>query len=63
MRSVAAARQQASTEVTDTWKDAAKNVDSAAANVDGSFKDLNDASVRAVETSIVIVVVCRLAGD
>ena len=39
---VAAARQQASTEVTDTQKDAAKNVDSAAANVDGSSKDLND---------------------
>jgi hypothetical protein len=44
---VAAARQQASTEVTDARKDAAKNVDSAAANVDGSSKDLNDASAKA----------------
>ena len=44
---VAAARQQASTEVMDARKDAAKNVDSAAANVDGSSKDLNDASARA----------------
>jgi len=44
---VAAARQQASTEVTDTRKDAAKNVDSAAANVDGSSKDLNEGSARA----------------
>jgi hypothetical protein len=44
---VASARQQASTEVTDTQKDAAKNVDSAAANVDGSSKDLTDASARA----------------
>ena len=44
---VAAARQQASTELTDTRKDAARNVDNAAANVDGSSKDLNDASARA----------------
>jgi hypothetical protein len=44
---VAAARQQASTEVTNTRKDAAKNVDSAAANVNGSPKDLNDVSARA----------------
>jgi hypothetical protein len=44
---VAAARQQASTEVADTRKDAAKNVDSAAAKADGSSKDLNDASARA----------------
>jgi hypothetical protein len=44
---VAAARQQASTEVTDARKDAAKNVDSAAANVDGSSKDLIVASARA----------------
>jgi hypothetical protein len=43
---VAAARQQASTELTDARKDAAKKVDSAAANVDGSSKDLNDASAR-----------------
>jgi membrane-bound lytic murein transglycosylase B len=39
---VAAARQQASIEVTDAQKDAAKNVDSAAANADGSSKDLNN---------------------
>jgi hypothetical protein len=39
---VAAARQQASTEVMDARKDAAKNVDSAAANADGSSKNLND---------------------
>jgi hypothetical protein len=44
---VAAARQQASTEVTDARKDAAKNVGSAAANVDGSSKDVNDASAKA----------------
>jgi hypothetical protein len=44
---VAAARQQASTEMTDARKDAAKNIDNAAANVDGSSKDLNVASARA----------------
>jgi hypothetical protein len=44
---VAEARQQASTEVTDTRKDVAKNVDSVAANVDGSSKDLSDASAKA----------------
>lgn len=43
---VAAARQQASTEVTDARKDAARTVDSAAANADGSSKDLNDAAAR-----------------
>ena len=43
---VAAARQQASTEVTDARKDAAKNVDSATANADGSSKDLNDVGAR-----------------
>jgi hypothetical protein len=43
---VAAARQQASTEVTDARKDAAKNVDSAAANGDGTSKELNDAGAR-----------------
>jgi hypothetical protein len=43
---VAAARQQASTEVMDARKDAAKNVDSAAANADGSSKDLNDVGAR-----------------
>jgi len=54
---VAAARQQASTEVTDTRKDAAKNVDSAAAN--GSSKDLNDASARAAYD----VAVAQADGD
>jgi uncharacterized cupredoxin-like copper-binding protein len=39
---VAAARQQASTEVTD----ATKNVDSAAANAENSSKDLNDVGAR-----------------
>jgi hypothetical protein len=43
---VAAARQQASAEVTDARKDAAKNVDSAAANADGSSKDLNEVGAR-----------------
>jgi len=43
---VAAARQQASTEVTDARKDAAKNVDTAAANADGSSKDRNDVGAR-----------------
>jgi hypothetical protein len=43
---VAAARQQASTEVTDARKDAAKNVDSAAANADGSSKDVNEVGAR-----------------
>ena len=56
---VAAARQQASTEVTDAQKDAAKNVDSAAANVDGSTKDLNDASARAAYD----VAVAQADGD
>jgi hypothetical protein len=54
---VAAARQQASTEVTDTH--AATNVDSAAANVDGSSKDLNDASARAAYD----VAVAQADGD
>jgi hypothetical protein len=54
---VAAARQQASTEVTDTRKDAAKNVDSVAAN--GSSKDLNDASARAAYD----VAVAQADGD
>ena len=44
---VAAARQQASTEVSDTRRDAAKNVDAVAANVDGSSKDFNVATARA----------------
>src|ERR1700677_3022593 len=43
---VAAARQQASTEVTDARTDAANNVDRAAANADGSSKDLNDVGAR-----------------
>src|ERR1700722_9595549 len=43
---LAAARQQASTEVTDARKDAAKNIDSAAENADGSSKDLNNVSAR-----------------
>jgi hypothetical protein len=43
---VAAARQQASTEVTDARTDAAKNVDGASANADGSSKDLNDVGAR-----------------
>ena len=54
---VAAARQQASTEVTDTRKDAAKNVDSAAAN--GSSKELNDASAKATYD----VAVAQADGD
>jgi hypothetical protein len=56
---VAAARQQASTEVTDAQKEAAKNVDSAAANVDGSSKDLSDASARAAYD----VAVAKADGD
>jgi hypothetical protein len=42
---VAAARQQASTEVTDARHDAAKNPDSAA-NANGSPKNLNDVGAR-----------------
>jgi nickel-dependent lactate racemase len=56
---VAAARQQASTEMTDTRKDAAKNVDSAAAKVDGSSKDLNEANARAAYD----VAVAQADGD
>ena len=56
---VAAARQQASTEVMDARKDAVKNVDSAAANVDGSSKDLNEASARAAYD----VAVAQADGD
>ena len=56
---VAAARQQASTEVTDAQKDAAKNVDSAAANADGSSKDLKDAGAR----SAYDVAVAQADGD
>jgi nickel-dependent lactate racemase len=43
---VAAARQQASTEVTDARKDAAQTVDKAAANADGSSKDLNEVDAK-----------------
>jgi peptidoglycan hydrolase CwlO-like protein len=43
---VAEARQQATTEVTEARKDAEKNVDSAAAKVDGSSKNLNDVDAR-----------------
>lgn len=56
---VAAARQQATTEVTDTRRDAAKNVDSAAANVDSSSKDLNEANARAAYD----VAVAQADGD
>ena len=56
---VAAARQQAATEVTDARKDATKSVDNAAANVDGSSKDLNDASARAAYD----VAVAQADGD
>jgi hypothetical protein len=43
---VAAARQQASTELTDARKDAAKNVDSAVTNADGSSKGIDDVGAR-----------------
>ena len=43
---VAAARQQASTEVTEARVDAAKHLDSAASNADGSSKNLNDVDAR-----------------
>lgn len=56
---VAAAQQQASTEVTNTRKDAAEKVDSAAANVDGSSKDGNDASAKAAYD----VTVAQADGD
>ena len=56
---VAAAQQQASIEVADARKDAAKNVDRAAANVDGSSKDLNDASAKAAYD----VAVAQADGD
>jgi hypothetical protein len=42
---VAEARQQASTELTDARKDAAKNVDGSA-NADGSSKDRNDVGAK-----------------
>jgi nickel-dependent lactate racemase len=56
---VAAARQQASAEVTDTRNEAAKNVASAAADADGSSKDLNDASAKAAYD----VAVAQADGD
>jgi nickel-dependent lactate racemase len=56
---VAAARQQASTEVSDTRRDAAKNVDAVAANVDGSSKDFNVATARAAYD----VAVAQADGD
>jgi hypothetical protein len=43
---VATARQQASTEVTEARKDAANNVDNAAANTDGSSKNLSEVGAR-----------------
>lgn len=43
---VAAARQQASSEVTDARRDASKHLDSAAPNADGSSKNLNDVDAR-----------------
>jgi hypothetical protein len=54
---VAAARQQASTQVTETRKVEAEYVDSAAAN--GSSKDVNDASARAAYD----VAVAQAEGD
>lgn len=56
---VAAAQQQASTEVTDARKDAAKNVDSAAANADGSSKDVNEVGAK----STYDVAVAQADGD
>ena len=56
---VAAARQQASTELTDARKDAAKNVDNAAANADGPSKDLNEVGAR----SAYDVAVAQADGD
>jgi hypothetical protein len=55
---VAEARQQASTEVMDAQKDAAKNVD-AAASTDGSSKDRNDVGAR----STYDVAVAQADGD
>ena len=56
---VAAARQQASTEMTDARTEAAKNVDSAAANADGSSKELDDVGAR----SAYDVAVAQADGD
>jgi 16S rRNA G527 N7-methylase RsmG len=54
---VAAARQQASAEVTDARKDAAKNVE--AANADSSSKDLTDVDAKTAYD----VAVARADGD
>ena len=56
---VAEARQQASIEVTNARKDAAKNVDSAAANADSSHKDLTDVDAKAAYD----VAVAKADGD
>jgi len=56
---VAAARQQASTAVTDARKDAAKNIDTAAANADGSSKDRNEVGAK----SAYDVAVAQADGD
>jgi hypothetical protein len=56
---VAAARQQASAEVTDARKDAAKDVDGAAANADGSSRDVNNVGARTAYD----VAVARADGD
>ena len=56
---VAAARQQASIEVTDAQKDAAKNVDSAAANADSSSKDLTNVDAKTAYD----VAVAKADGD
>ena len=56
---VAAARQQASTEVADAQKEAAKNVDSTAANADGSSKEVNEVSAK----SAYDVAVARADGE
>jgi hypothetical protein len=56
---VAAARQQASAEVTDARKDAANNVDNAAAKTDGSSKELSDVGAK----SAYDVAVAQADGD
>ncbi len=56
---VAAARQQASTEVTEARKDAEKNLGSAAANAHASSKELNDVGA----TAAYDVAVAQADGD
>jgi membrane-bound lytic murein transglycosylase B len=56
---VAAARQQASTEVTEARAEAAKNIDSAATKADGSPKNLNEVGAK----SEYDVAVARADGD